>query len=62
MTPEETQQMHRDELLAQLTNHPNKKLRLLLFVYDRGKEEYVELEFTEVKFEDDEIIVELENK
>lgn len=61
MTTEETQQMNRDELLAQLTDRPEKKLRLWYFDYcnDRGPQE---LEFLEVKFKDDEIIVEMGNK
>lgn len=63
MTPEEEQQMNRDELLAQLQDHPEKKLRLWRFVY--GKNDNVvpiELEFLEVKFEYNEIVIELGDK
>lgn len=64
MTPDETQKMHRDELLAQLTEHPKRRLRLWFFDYYRNGENppAVELEFIEVKFEDDEIIVGMRDK
>lgn len=62
MTPEETQKMNRDELAAQLEAHPNKRLRLWYFTQTMGSYESHELEFLEVKFEDDEIVVEMGNK
>lgn len=62
MTPEETQQMYRDELLAQLTTHPDKPLRLWFFKMFKTTMNTHELEFLDVKFEDDEIIVELGDK
>lgn len=57
--PEEGQQLHRDELRAQLFDRPDNRLRLWYFDENRRAHQ---LEFLDVKFEDDEIIVEMAKK
>lgn len=59
MSYDEEQEMYREELLSQLANGQNKRLRLWRFD-DLGRAR--ELEFLDVKFEDDEIIVEMGSK
>lgn len=59
MTYDEEQTMNREELVAQLVDRQDKKLRLWYF---DGEGIAHELEFLDVKFEDDEIIVEMGSK
>lgn len=58
MTAQE-QNNYREELIGQLMTHDNKPLRLWRFDSDSGAHELI---FLDVKFEDDEIVVELGDK